>query len=77
MVKDGDFSKEKDYVTVFRRFSISKDIQIALLVKSYGHFAEWVDFAYWLSFITGEYADNRATPSSFYIFICFIPFTLF
>ena len=31
--------------------AFSQGIQIALLVQSYGHFAELVDFAYWWSFI--------------------------
>ena len=32
--------------------------------KSYGHFTEGVDFAYWWSFSGGGSAINRATPSS-------------
>ena len=33
--------------------------------KSYGNFFEWMDFAYWWSFIGGGSAINSATPSSF------------
>ena len=33
--------------------------------KSYGHFTEGVDFAYWWSFSGGGSAINGATPSSF------------
>ena len=36
--------------------------------KSYGDFAEWVDFAYWWSFSGGGSAINGATPSS--LFTC-------
>ena len=43
----------------FRKF-----IQIALLVKSYGYFAEWIYFAHWWSFSSGGSAINGATPSS-------------
>ena len=49
MVEDGVFSHKIDYVTVLLEILISKGIQIALLVKHYGNFAEWVDFANWLS----------------------------
>ena len=45
MVEDGVFSHKIDYVTVLLEILISKGIQIALLVKRYGNFAEWVDFA--------------------------------
>ena len=34
--------------------------------KSYGHFTEGVDFAYWWSFGGGGSAINEATPSSLY-----------
>ena len=34
--------------------------------KSYGDFAEGVNFAYWWSFSGGDSAINGATPSSFY-----------
>ena len=39
-----------------------KGIQIALLVN--GNFAEWLDFAYWWSFIGGGSAIDKATPCS-------------
>ena len=35
-------------------------------LKSYNHFAKWVDFVYWWSFNGGGSAINRATLSSFY-----------
>ena len=35
--------------------------------KSYGHFTEGVDLAYWWSFSGGGSAINEATPSSFFI----------
>ena len=34
------------------------------MVKSYGHFTDRVDFAYWWSFSGGGSAVNEATPSS-------------
>ena len=37
-------------VTLFQRFKILKSIKIAVL-RCYGDFAEWDDFAYWWSFI--------------------------
>ena len=37
--------------------------------KSYGHFTEGVNFAYWWSFIGGGSAINGATPSSFQPFM--------
>ena len=42
MVEDGAFSHKIDYVTI-----LNLKGQIALVDKSYGNFAEWVDFAYW------------------------------
>ena len=32
-------------------------------LKSYGDFAEWVEFSYWWSFSGGGSVINRATPS--------------
>ena len=66
MVEDGVFSHKIDYVTVLLEILISKGIQIALLVNSYGNFAEWVDFANWLSFSGGGSAINGDTPSSYF-----------
>ena len=57
MVEDGAFSHKIDYVTT-TKFEF-------LTFKSYGGFAEWVDFAYWWSFSRGGSAINGATPSSF------------
>ena len=56
MVGDGAFSHKIDYIA-------SKSHH---WFKSYGNFAEWVDFAYWWSFSGGGSAINGATPSSFY-----------
>ena len=49
MVGDGAFSHKIDYYWS----------------KSYGNFAELMDFAYWWSFSGGWSAINGATPSSF------------
>ena len=32
--------------------------------RSYGNFAEWIDFAYWWSFSAGGSAIDGATPSN-------------
>ena len=42
-----------------------KGIQIALLVQSYGNFAEWVDFAHWLSF-SGEGSVSAACAAGLF-----------
>ena len=44
VVENGAFSHKIDYVTIFKEI---------LNLKSYSDLAEWVDFAYWLSF-SGE-----------------------
>ena len=46
MVGDGAFSHKIDNFQFFRIFLIIKDIKVALWFKSYGDFAEWVDFSY-------------------------------
>ena len=48
MVGDGAFSHTGDYVTIFLAdFKSWKTSKSHNWFKSYGNFAEWVDFAYW------------------------------
>ena len=58
MVEGGAFTHKIDYVT---RASKSH-----YWFKSYGNFAESVDFVYWWSFSGEGFAINGATPSSLY-----------
>ena len=47
MVEDGAFSHKIDYVTIFKEIL---NLEGLYWFKSYGDFAEWVNFAYWWSF---------------------------
>ena len=52
MIEDGACSHEIDYVTIFLGDSKSQKVsKLHYWFKSYGDFAEWVNFAYWRSFI--------------------------
>ena len=61
MVEDGAFSHKIDFVKFFWEILNPEGQQNR---KNYGDFAEWVDFAYWWSFIGEGSAINGATPSS-------------
>ena len=56
MVGDGAFSHKIDYIA-------SKSHH---LFKSYGNFAEWVDFAYWWGFIKKGLHMQPAQKACFY-----------
>ena len=70
MVKDGAFSHK---ITILKFSGDSKSWRATKLYycfNTYRNFAEWVDFAFWLSFSGGGSAINRATPSSWvYIYL--------
>ena len=57
----GAFSHRIYYYAIFQEII---NLEGQNLFKSYGDFAEWVDFAYWWSFNDGGSAINEATPSS-------------
>ena len=50
-VSYGDFSHKIDYVTILGDFKYRRASKSHYWLKSYGDFAEWVDFAHWWSFI--------------------------
>ena len=62
MVEDGAFSPRIDYFLGDYKFQRASKSHYWF--KSYNNCVEWVYFAYWLSFIGGGSAINRATPSS-------------
>ena len=52
MVEDGACSHKIDYVTIVLGDSKSRRVsKLHYWFKSYGDFAEWVDFAHWWRFI--------------------------
>ena len=60
MVEDGAFSHKIDYVAI-----VLKILNLAghhYWFKSYGDFAEWVDFTYWWSFSGGGSVIKGAYP---------------
>ena len=66
MVGDGAFSNKIDwFFNIFGDSKSRRASKLHYLFRSYGDFAEWVDFAYWWSFSGGGSAINGATPSSF------------
>ena len=54
------------YGQFFRRFKITKGIQIALLVQKLRRFCWMGDFAFWWSLSGGGSSINEATPSEYY-----------
>ena len=44
MVGDGAFSDKIDFITIFQEIL---NLKGHYMFKSYGDFAEWMDFAYW------------------------------
>ena len=60
MVKDGAFNHKIDNVTIKSRRASKSHYWF----KSYGNFVEYVEFAYWWSFIDGGFAIKGAAPSS-------------
>ena len=68
LVDEGAFSHNIDNVAIFLGDSKSQRAsKLHCWFKSYGDFAEWVDFAYWWSFSGGGSVINGATQSSLQI----------
>ena len=64
MGQDGAGSHKRDYVTIFQEILNPEGGVQHYWFKSYGDFAEWVDFALLWSFSGGGSAVNGATLSS-------------
>ena len=66
MVEDGAFSNNRLCYNDLGDSKFRRASKLQYWFKSYGSFAELVDFAYLWSFIGGGSAINGATPSSFH-----------
>ena len=66
MVEDGAFSHKIDYVNFLGDSKSRRASKLHYWFKSYGYFAEWVDFAYWWSF-SGEGSASAACAAGLFL----------